>query len=225
MDKAQTREKRIAGEPRADHERGAGVRDKIVQAATACLRESGYNACSVQDITDRAQVPKGSFYNYFKSKELLALEVLRGYTDGSRRAALRDRGVAPLARLRSHFEYLAARHASVGYAKGCMIGVLAAEASDDTPLLRDAVAASLADWTSAMTAAISDGQADGSIASGIDAAMLARFLLNGWEGAVMRMKVVATREPLDDFFTVVFPLLARGADQGGVQPTSRSTAP
>jgi len=39
----------------------------------------GYSACGVQEIVDAAGVPKGSFYNYFKAKELLAVEVLGTY--------------------------------------------------------------------------------------------------------------------------------------------------
>ena len=52
------------------------VRDKIVSAAAERFHALGYNACAVQDIVDAAGVPKGSFDNYFKAKELLAREVL-----------------------------------------------------------------------------------------------------------------------------------------------------
>ena len=41
--------------------------------------ERGFHACSVQDITDAAGVPKGSFYNHFRSKEALAAEILTEY--------------------------------------------------------------------------------------------------------------------------------------------------
>jgi TetR/AcrR family transcriptional regulator, transcriptional repressor for nem operon len=55
------------------------VREKIVTAAAECFHVLGYNACGVQEIVDAAGVPKGSFYNYFKAKELLAREVLNNY--------------------------------------------------------------------------------------------------------------------------------------------------
>jgi len=45
----------------------------------------GFSACGVQEIVDKAGVPKGSFYNYFKAKELLAAEVLEIYAKASRR--------------------------------------------------------------------------------------------------------------------------------------------
>jgi len=57
----------------------SNIRDKLVAAGLELFHTKGYNACGVSDITDAAEVPKGSFYNHFKSKELLALAVLDLY--------------------------------------------------------------------------------------------------------------------------------------------------
>ena len=187
----------------------SSVRDKIVNAAMDRFHALGFNACGVQDIVDAAGVPKGSFYNYFKAKELLALEILDIYGQGSRREMLSDKSVPPVKRLRAHFEFMASRYEGFGFGKGCLIGNLAAEMSENTPLLRKALAQSLKRWTERVAAAIRDGQADGSIVAGLDAPEVARFLVNSWEGAVVRMKIVNSRQPLDDFFSIAFPLLTR----------------
>jgi TetR/AcrR family transcriptional repressor of nem operon len=184
------------------------VREKIVNAAVDRFHALGFNACGVQEIVDTAGVPKGSFYNYFKSKELLALEVLDIYAQGSKREVLADKSLPPVERLRSHFEFMASRYAGFGYSKGCLIGNLAAETSDNMPLIRQALAESLARWTGLVAATIREGQADGSITAGLDAERIARFLINSWEGAVVRMKIANSGEPLADFFSVAFSLLS-----------------
>jgi TetR/AcrR family transcriptional regulator, transcriptional repressor for nem operon len=62
-----------------------------------CLVERGFNAVGVQDITDAAGVPKGSFYNHFESKEALGAEVVERYgADETRREILTDPGVGGL---------------------------------------------------------------------------------------------------------------------------------
>ncbi len=66
------------------------VREKIVAAAEERFHAVGYNGCGVQEIVDAVTVPKCSFYNYFKSKELLALEVLANYAKGSHSATGRN---------------------------------------------------------------------------------------------------------------------------------------
>ena len=60
----------------------ANVKEQIVTTSLNLLHSKGFNATSVQDITDAAGVPKGSFYNHFSSKEALGLEVLQRYTEG-----------------------------------------------------------------------------------------------------------------------------------------------
>ncbi len=119
---------------------GSSVRDKIVEAALDRFHTLGFNGCGVQEIVDKAGIPKGSFYNYFKAKEVLAAEVLKAYVDGSRMEMLSDKAIAPFKRIRAHFEFLASSHARFGYRKGCLIGNIAAETSEDMPIVRKALA-------------------------------------------------------------------------------------
>src|SRR5260370_25194079 len=89
------------------------------------------------------------------------------------------------------------------------------------PLIRQALAESLARWTELVAATIREGQAVGSVTADLDAERVARFLINSWEGAVVRMKIANSGEPLNDFFSVVFPLL--GAPEPKV-PVLRKSA-
>src|SRR6201984_2384 len=83
------------------------AREQIVQAGLKCLMTKGFNGVGVQDITEAAGVPKGSFYNHFESKEALGAEVVERYgRDNPRRATLADKSLAPLPRLRAHFARL-----------------------------------------------------------------------------------------------------------------------
>jgi TetR/AcrR family transcriptional repressor of nem operon len=185
------------------------TRQKIVDAALEQFHEFGYNGSSVNDVVERAGVPKGSFYNYFKAKELLALEVLKIYSERSRFDILADKTLRPLERIRQHFGFMAERYDRLGYARGCLIGNLAAESTDEAPLVRNALAQSLGRWTDTLEGVLKQGQDLGEVASSIDARKTARFLINSWEGAVIRMKIAATREPLDDFFDIAMALLAK----------------
>ena len=56
-------------------------KEQILEAGMSLMYSHGYNAAGIQDIANAAGVPKGSFYNYFKSKEDFVSEVLTMYTD------------------------------------------------------------------------------------------------------------------------------------------------
>ena len=45
------------------------TRDRIVETGAAIIHHKGFNHTGIQEILTAAGVPKGSFYNYFKSKE------------------------------------------------------------------------------------------------------------------------------------------------------------
>ena len=80
------------------------TKEKIIQAALKALLHKGFNGVGVQEITEKAGVPKGSFYNHFESKEALGVEIVERYGMGStRRDVLTDKTVSPLERLRIAF--------------------------------------------------------------------------------------------------------------------------
>ncbi len=185
------------------------VREKIVTAAAERFLALGYNACGVQEIVDAAGVPKGSFYNYFKAKELLAREVLNNYWADAGLDMLADKSIVPVERLRRHFRHVAARYKKFGFEKGCLVPKFMHEVSDSTPLLRTDLRRQVAKWTALVAETIREGQADRSISTSIDAETTARFLIESWGGATGAMKLVASRAPIEDFFSIAFGTLLR----------------
>jgi TetR/AcrR family transcriptional repressor of nem operon len=169
----------------------------------------GFNACSVEDITKAAGVPKGSFYNHFKSKEALGAEAVDRYTAGSGWRHDPAPGETPLARLRANFEAMRDTQVEFGFTRGCLIGNMGGEVSDHSAVIRAQVESSLGGWSGGIAVAIRAAQARGEVDSGLDASRLGRFILDAWEGALMRAKVVKNGEPFEDFFTVVFESLLR----------------
>ena len=55
------------------------VKEKLIEAGLKTLLAGGFNGVGVQEITDAAGVPKGSFYNHFDSKETLGAEIVERY--------------------------------------------------------------------------------------------------------------------------------------------------
>jgi TetR/AcrR family transcriptional repressor of nem operon len=179
----------------------------LLDTALERFQAQGFNGCGVQDITDAAGVPKGSFYNHFKSKEALALEVLDRYSRGNRLELLNDEARAPLDRLRAHFEFMADRLEGWAFTRGCLLGNFASETADTSPAMRDAMDRAFELWTEAVSRVLRQAQARGEIDPRPDPDGLARFLVHAWEGATTRAKVCKTRQPLDDFFAVSFGTL------------------
>src|SRR6185436_10853594 len=52
------------------------AREKLSGSAAALFQRFGYARVSIRDITSAVDIPKGAFYNHFKSKEAIASAVL-----------------------------------------------------------------------------------------------------------------------------------------------------
>ncbi|HWL86242.1 MAG TPA: TetR family transcriptional regulator C-terminal domain-containing protein [Polyangiaceae bacterium] len=187
------------------------AREKLLSAGLDTLHRRGFNGSGVQEITDAAGVPKGSFYNHFESKEALGAEVIDRcfQTTSARRAILSDESLSPLERLRRYFDGLAAALEAAEFAYGCLLGNFSAELADQSRLVRDRLSSVFAAWTRAIEGCIRDAQRAGEVRKDMDAATLAAFLINAWEGAVLRARVEKHAAPLEQFNEVVFSKILR----------------
>lgn len=52
-------------------------RTKIIELCADLIHQYGYNNVGIQKIIEKADIPKGSFYHFFNSKEDLGLDFNR----------------------------------------------------------------------------------------------------------------------------------------------------
>lgn len=186
------------------------TRDNLLRAGTRAVHRRGFAATGVKDIVEAADVPKGSFYNHFPSKEAFGAEIADHYFEASLnqiRATLTEPAVNPVHRLRNHFTHLATGFTKSGYARGCLLGNLSLEVADHSDLIRSRLSAHFSTWAGLIENCIRQAQTDGDITTTVPAHVLAGFVLNSWEGALLRMRAEQSNAPLSDFLTVTFDVV------------------
>ncbi|TFV54960.1 TetR family transcriptional regulator [Mycobacterium sp. PS03-16] len=179
------------------------LRDALLDAGFDELHAGGYAGTGVAAIAAAAGAPKGSFYNHFRSKEALAVEVLARYGRQRRLDLLTEPGVPARQRIGNHLDHLRADLAAHGFRRGCMYGNFAAEAPADAPEVTAAVAAALERWRTALAGTIRDGQQAGEIDAGLDAGAAAQLIVDAWEGAALRAKTTGDSAPVDNVAALV----------------------
>ena len=185
------------------------LREKLASSAVETLHASGFHGCSIQDTTDAAGVPKGSFFNHFENKEALAIDALRRYLEGTRADLLFDNSKPPLERLHGHFMYLASRFEGCNFERGCLLGNFATEMTREYPRMREELRQVFETWCGGVESILREAQAVGDIDPRHDPGQLARFLVNAWEGVALRLKITRDRGPIDEFFNVTFKVLLK----------------
>lgn len=163
----------------------------ILKTGTELISKKGFHHVGLQEILAAAAIPKGSFYYYFKSKEDFGIKVIEYYSKTSLEflhTYLKDTGKNPKERILRLFHDLKEVYQSKEYREGCLLGNCSLELSDVKPTYAIAIAGELDKWQDSFEECIREGQEGGSIRNQKEAKKLAAFILNSWEGALLRMK-------------------------------------
>ena len=188
------------------------TREHLLEVGLERLRSTGYTATGVKEVLDLANVPKGSFYHYFPSKEAFAGEVFQRYVEGEVRRMERilgDRKVAPLKRLRRYFEEMISVYGQKATVSGCLVGSLSLEIADHSPKLQAQLKAVYGDWQRTLADVLREAVERGDLARSTQPDRLAEFLLNSYEGALVRMKADRSDRPLENFLHFAFDVLLK----------------
>jgi TetR/AcrR family transcriptional repressor of nem operon len=178
---------------------------RLIEAGYALFAKQGYNATGIQQITEQAGVPKGSFYNHHESKEAFAAQIIAHYavwTENHWNTGLQEAPSEPLETIRHLFQRFI-RHHEQAACPGCLVGNFAGEVSDSSELCRQAMASVMQQWQTRLAALIKQAQVAGTVRADMPAEQLAGFFWDAWEGAVLRMKVEHSAQPLHDALTLM----------------------
>lgn len=184
----------------------------IIDIGTELFAVRGYNATGIDAVLKQAGIPKGSFYNYFASKEEFGLAIIDQFAiqyESKLASFFDDAAVEPLQRMRNYFEH-SLRHLSENEcAKGCLIGNLGQELADQNERFRERLAEIFHTWKKRFAACLAEAQSEGALAADLDTDILAEFTLAAWEGAILRAKVMKSPEPIRHFIDTLFATVLR----------------
>ena len=182
-------------------------RDHLIEVGLELMRKHGYGATGLQEILEQAGVPKGSFYHHFSSKEEFAAVIIERYAAMAGEHAtgvLSNKRQAPLKRLRRYFEELIQMAGQLAPIQGCLLGSLSLEIAGDSPLLQDRLKSNFAIWQAIVATVLREAVDKGDLPKFTNSEALAGFVLNSWEGALLRSQADKSDAPLKDFLHFIF---------------------
>lgn len=167
----------------------ASLRDAIVDAALVAFHQHGYAGTGVAAITGAAGAPKGSFYNHFRSKADLAIEVADRFAAASPTGMLVDESVPrAVDRITGYFDAMLERLAGIEFRYGCLLGNLAVDTATDEPDVAAHVDGVFDEWVAQLATAVRLAQEQGDVSESLDAELVGAQLVDLWEGAALRAK-------------------------------------
>ena len=186
------------------------TRQTIIDVGLVLLQEKGYNATGIQEIATAANIPKGSFYNYFSSKEDFGVAVINFYTEKhllewTTRINSNSQDNEKLIQV---FLDITKDYDCSDSQKGCLLGNLAAEISAASDKCRNALAVAIKSFKEVLIKRIITGQANGEFTNAIAPERIADLIWNTWQGSLLELKVKKSIEPLQNNLQTLFNCLS-----------------
>ncbi|MEC8919297.1 TetR/AcrR family transcriptional regulator [Salinicola sp. V024] len=189
------------------------VKTQILDIAQSTMGSRGFSAVGLNEILKAAQVPKGSFYHYFESKEafgvalleryfsryLAELDVLLGATDDG----------SAISRLMRYWQRWVDTQAGNDLQSRCLVVKLGAEVSDLSDSMRQVLEDGTDRVIERLTRELKRARQNGEMAADGDASELAASLYQMWLGASMLAKVTQDDRPLQSALSTTRRLLGR----------------
>lgn len=188
----------------------ADARTRLLRTGARIVYQKGFNDAGLQEILEEAQVPKGSFYFYFKSKEDFGLQLIDYYatfflTKADEMLSAEDG--TNLERLRRYLDWQGDYMEANGYQGGCPFGNLSQEMAATNDRFREKLQEVFSRLRGRVAELLAAAQKAGEIGGALDPRETADCILSAWQGVLIQMKVAKNGYSRRAFLHVVFDRL------------------
>jgi len=186
------------------------TRQTILDAAQVLVGRKGFSAVGLNEILQAAEVPKGSFYHYFTSKDGFGVVLLDTYFDHyvhGMQQLFDQQGLSQHAKLMRYWDAWIDNQTGCTEAGKCLAVKLGAEVSDLSEPMRLALQRGTSRTIALLAVALQRGIEDGSLRLQHRPQDLAQQLYALWLGSSVMSKITRTSAPFDEALLLTRQLL------------------
>jgi AcrR family transcriptional regulator len=179
--------------------RATNTREMLLLSAGKLFQDVGYVRASIHRIAAGVNAPKGTFYNYFGSKEELASILVDRQFSAIYQSLSLTPGESAYDQLKHHFHFLATEPPLIAIAPLQLLAIFAAEAPAIPPDIGQRIADGIRVWDRQLGELISLAHIEKGTSVAQDSTKLALHLTTCCFGAIVRRKSDPSLKLVDDF--------------------------
>lgn len=186
-------------------------KEDIIALGSELIRKNGYHNVGINEILKVCAIPKGSFYNFFSSKEDFIEQSIQLYSLKNLdliRSFLNTKEPSPTQRLRNFYEHVLNINHEEGCNRGCLLNNLSIELAGINPSIAKIIDQQFQEVLVEISSCIQEGQDKGEIIQKFSALYIAEYIHAGIGGAFSRMKAQNNRTYLDKWYAMTFEFIA-----------------
>lgn len=181
---------------------GKNKREHLIKTGQELIWSKGFDLCSVKDITHAAELPKGSFYHYFESKEKFALEAMNHFIDTYKEVI--PNGKYNISTLKHLLDIRINSIIRINYARECYMSVMCHAYSEQEDSFRLEVLNALDRSNEAMLDLLNELKTQNLINPELNLQELMEYIDFTWRGARLKSRLLKSDMPLKIFKKYLF---------------------
>lgn len=184
--------------------------DKILNVGYDVFRKNGYHNVGINQTLKEANIPKGSFYNFFESKEDFATKVVQRYGESNAewlKGFFDKSELTPIESLKSFYKFMIDTNEKDDFLSGCIVNNMSIEVGRINDAMATKANEQFLSWLVILENIIIKGQQLKEITTKYSALELAEYLHAGFYGSFSRMKVNRNRTYMDVWYTLSFDFI------------------
>jgi len=187
------------------------TREHILATGEQLCLHRGFVGMGLSELLKTAEVPKGSFYHYFRSKEAFGVAMLERYYMAYHQRLTQhfsSPGANAREKLLAHYQQTLQQFCQHDRINGCLTVKLSAEVCDLSEDMRVALDRGAAKIITLLAESLAQGVKEGSLRLTDDAVSTANVLYALWLGASLQAKITRSALPLESALAHVKALLS-----------------
>jgi TetR/AcrR family transcriptional repressor of nem operon len=186
--------------------RSVRKRAEIIDVGSRLTFEQGYHGTSIKDIVDAIGMQKGSFYNYFPSKEEFIIEALEYHFESYfllLTTELKTGPGSPVKRIVKLFRNYPGKVSSNVFSPLSFKIKVCSELSISHPHIDELVSRSIVVIRDGIADCLAEARDRGEISDDLDVRIVADFILYSWKGYILHADTARNKNTMDEFCTVL----------------------
>lgn len=169
------------------------LRLQLLDTGCQLLNEQGYHGTGIKPLLQAVGIAKGSFYNFFPSKEAFVASAIYRYGEqmaNEFEAALTGYEQAPaIVQIWMSFHNKVCNRATKGEPFTCLMGAMSAEIAQANRLCSQAIDAVMQQWLDRLEVMVINAQQQGDLREDLASRVIAIQIYNAWQGCLLYYQV------------------------------------
>jgi TetR/AcrR family transcriptional repressor of nem operon len=185
-------------------------KEQIIMEGIRLMMHTGYHNTGIGDILQASNIPKGSFYNFFSSKEDFTVQAIKLYSkqfvdflDQIDASGI----LTPLQKIQTFFDFIAQENKKGEFKYSCILGNLALELAGNSQIFASSIDGEIKAWKNKTEKWVIQAQANSQITSELQPQEINDFIFDTFYGAVIRAKYEKSSAAFEQFLKLSFKLL------------------